>query len=58
VGITLCPRCSWLPNSSSRPFGHDLAAIPDEIVFVLDDYHVIASAPADDAIAFLLEACR
>ena len=34
---------------------NDIAAIPDRIILVLDDYHVIASSPVDDALTFLLE---
>jgi LuxR family maltose regulon positive regulatory protein len=34
---------------------NDVIAIPDRIILVLDDYHVLASSPVDDAITFLLE---
>ena len=34
---------------------NDVSAIPDEIVFVLDDYHDIESPPVDDALTFLIE---
>jgi LuxR family maltose regulon positive regulatory protein len=34
---------------------NEIAAIPDRIVLVLDDYHVIESSPVDDALAILLE---
>jgi LuxR family maltose regulon positive regulatory protein len=34
---------------------NDVAALPDPIVLVLDDYHLIESSPVDKALAFLLE---
>jgi LuxR family maltose regulon positive regulatory protein len=34
---------------------NEINAIPDKIILILDDYHVIESSPIDDAIAFLLE---
>lgn len=34
---------------------NEIAAIPDNFIFVLDDYHIIDSKPVDDALAFLLE---
>ncbi|MFC1959122.1 LuxR C-terminal-related transcriptional regulator [Chloroflexota bacterium] len=34
---------------------NDIAAIPTEITFVLDDYHVIDSSHVNDAVTFLLE---
>jgi LuxR family maltose regulon positive regulatory protein len=34
---------------------NDIVSIPERIIFVLDDYHNIASSPVDDALAFLLE---
>ena len=34
---------------------NDVSAIPDEIVLVLDDYHVIESLQVDAALAFLIE---
>ncbi|MDQ6603524.1 MAG: LuxR C-terminal-related transcriptional regulator, partial [Chloroflexota bacterium] len=34
---------------------NDLAALPDDFVLVLDDYHAIDATPVDDALAFLLE---
>src|SRR5918998_6399637 len=34
---------------------NDMNAIPDGLVLVLDDYHVIDAKPIDDALAFLLE---
>ena len=33
---------------------NDVSAIPDEIVLVLDDYHVIESPQVDDALTFLI----
>jgi LuxR family maltose regulon positive regulatory protein len=34
---------------------NEIAAIPDRVVLVLDDYHLIESSPVDDALTFLLE---
>ena len=34
---------------------NDLAAIPDSIILVLDDYHTIVSSPVDNALTYLLE---
>ena len=34
---------------------NDVSAIPDRIVLVLDDYHVIESPQVDDALTFLIE---
>jgi LuxR family maltose regulon positive regulatory protein len=34
---------------------NELAAIPNRIILILDDYHIIESSPVDDALAFLLE---
>jgi LuxR family transcriptional regulator, maltose regulon positive regulatory protein len=34
---------------------NDIAALPNHVVLVLDDYHVIGAKPLDTAVAFLLE---
>jgi LuxR family transcriptional regulator, maltose regulon positive regulatory protein len=34
---------------------NEIAAVPDDFVLVLDDYHVIDAEAVDDALAFLLE---
>ena len=34
---------------------NEIAAIPDHLIFVLDDYHVIDSKPVDNILTFLLE---
>ena len=34
---------------------NEIAAIPDNFILVLDDYHVIDAKPVDQALAFLLE---
>ena len=34
---------------------NEVAALPDRIILVLDDYHIIDSSPIDDALTFLLE---
>lgn len=37
------------------PLINEIAAIPDRIILVLDDYHVIESSQVDDVLTFLLE---
>ena len=34
---------------------NEIAAIPDKIIFILDDYHLIDAQPVHDALSFLLE---
>ena len=34
---------------------NDIAAIPDDFVLVLDDYHLIEAKPIDDILTFLLD---
>jgi LuxR family maltose regulon positive regulatory protein len=34
---------------------NDIAALPDQLILVLDDYHVIESRPVDEAVAFCLD---
>ncbi len=34
---------------------NEIATIPDNFIFVLDDYHIIDSKPVDNALTFLLE---
>ncbi len=34
---------------------NEIAAIPDDFILVLDDYHVVDSKPVDQALTFLLE---
>src|ERR687886_222015 len=34
---------------------NELAALPDELVLVLDDYHLVDAEPVDRALAFLVE---
>ena len=34
---------------------NEITALPDDIVLILDDYHVVDSEPVDEALAFLLE---
>ncbi len=36
-------------------FLNDMATLPDPVVLVLDDYHVIEARPVDSALTFLLE---
>ncbi len=46
-----------LPSTDSilTTLVNDIAAIPDDFNFVLDDYHVVDAPPVDEALAFLLE---
>ena len=34
---------------------NDITTVPDRIILVLDDYHLIASSPVDEVLTFLLE---
>lgn len=34
---------------------NEIAAVPDDFILVLDDYHVLHAGPVDDAVTFLLE---
>jgi LuxR family maltose regulon positive regulatory protein len=43
------------PESTLTALLNDIAAIPDAVVLVLDDYHVLDAKPVDDALAFLVE---
>ena len=44
------PTESFLPSLLN-----EMAAVEDDLVLVLDDYHVIDTSPVDDALTFLLE---
>jgi LuxR family maltose regulon positive regulatory protein len=37
---------------------NEITTIPDNCIFVLDDYHIVDSKPVDNALAFLLEHLR
>ena len=43
------------PKSTLTALLNDIAAIPNDVVLVLDDYHVLDARPVDDALAFLVE---
>ena len=43
------------PNTVLISLINELAAIPEKIIFVLDDYHLIESEPIHQALVFLLE---
>ena len=43
------------PNTVLISLINELAAIPEKIVFVLDDDHLIESVPIHQALVFLLE---
>jgi LuxR family maltose regulon positive regulatory protein len=43
------------PDVILTPLLNDMATVPDSLVLVLDDYHVIDSRQVDDALAFLVE---
>ncbi len=44
-----------IPESLLATLLNEIAAIPDNLILVLDDYHVIDSEPIDRAITFLLD---
>jgi LuxR family maltose regulon positive regulatory protein len=46
---------SSLIEAILTPLINEIAAIPDRIILVLDDYHLIDAQPIHDALAFLLE---
>jgi LuxR family maltose regulon positive regulatory protein len=43
------------PESTLTALLNDIATIPNDVVIVLDDYHVLDARPVDDALAFLVE---
>ena len=43
------------PEATLTALLNELAAIPGDLVLVLDDYHVLDARPVDDALAFLVE---
>jgi LuxR family maltose regulon positive regulatory protein len=43
------------PESILTALLNDVATIPNDVVLVLDDYHVLDAKPVDDALAFLVE---
>ena len=43
------------PESTLTALLNDVAAIPGDLVLVLDDYHVLDARPVDEAMAFLVE---
>jgi len=43
------------PESTLTALLNELAAIPSDVVLVLDDYHALDAKPLDDALAFLVE---
>ena len=54
LGLLQSPQ---LPQAEAilTPLINELAAIPDGIILVLDDYHSIDSPPVNDALTFLLK---
>jgi LuxR family maltose regulon positive regulatory protein len=44
-----------LPESILTALINEITTVPDNFIFVLDDYHIIDSKPVDNALAFLLE---
>ena len=44
-----------LPESILTTLINEIITIPDNFIFVLDDYHIIDSKPIDNALTFLLE---
>jgi LuxR family maltose regulon positive regulatory protein len=43
------------PDAITTSLINDITALPDRIILVLDDYHIIESPQVDDALSFLLE---
>ncbi len=43
------------PESTLTALLNEIATIPNDVVIVLDDYHVLEARPVDDALAFLVE---
>ena len=57
-GGVLAPLQSPQPppiESTLTALLNDIAAMPTDVVLVLDDYHVLDAQPVDDALAFLVE---
>jgi LuxR family maltose regulon positive regulatory protein len=56
-GLTGALQSSQPPPTESilTALLNEIAALPDTIVLVLDDYHLIDAQPVDEAVAFLLE---
>src|SRR5512141_3092321 len=44
-----------LPESILTTLINEITTVPDNFIFVLDDYHIIDSKPVDNALTFLLE---
>ena len=42
-------------EAALTPLINEIAAIPNRILLVLDDYHIIESSQVDDALSFLLD---
>jgi ATP/maltotriose-dependent transcriptional regulator MalT len=42
-------------EATLTPLVNELAALPADVVLVLDDYHSVDGSPADEAVAFLLD---
>jgi LuxR family transcriptional regulator, maltose regulon positive regulatory protein len=42
-------------EATLTPLVNELAALPTDVVLVLDDYHAVDARPVDEAVAFLLE---
>ena len=43
------------PETTLTSLINEIAAIPDKIIFIFDDYHLIEAQPVHDALSFLLE---
>ncbi|MFC1879120.1 LuxR C-terminal-related transcriptional regulator [Chloroflexota bacterium] len=56
-GVLVMLQSPKLPPAETLliPLINEIAAIPDRILLVLDDYHVIDAQPVHDALSFLLE---
>jgi LuxR family transcriptional regulator, maltose regulon positive regulatory protein len=54
LGVLQSPQ-QPLPESILTTLINEITNIPDNFIFVLDDYHIIDSKPVDNALTFLLE---
>jgi len=57
AGVLAALQSSPPPSTASllAALLNEIAALPDNFILVLDDYHVIDSKPVDEALSFLLE---
>jgi LuxR family transcriptional regulator, maltose regulon positive regulatory protein len=51
----LDPRVGSSSEGAAAAVINELAALPDDVALVLDDYHVLESTPVHDGVSFLLD---